>query len=108
MSTASLSTLGPDLLNEAHAHSSGRAARTVRGHADHRLRHTVIALTGGSTMSDHESPDEATLLVLLGRVQITSADESWPAAQGDLLDIPPVRHGLIADEDSVVLLTVRL
>ncbi|GAB08694.1 hypothetical protein GOARA_015_00320 [Gordonia araii NBRC 100433] len=108
MSTVSLSTLGSELLADAHAHKSGRAARTVRGHGDHRLRHTVIAMTGGSRLSDHESPDEATLLVLRGKVHITSAEQTWPAAQGDLLDIPPVRHGLAADEDSVVLLTVRL
>mgnify|MGYP001076471688 CR=1 FL=1 len=108
MTTISLSTIGPELLEEARDHSSGRAARTVRGHTGHKLRHTVIALTAGSVLSDHESPEEATLLVVSGKVRITSPGEEWPAEQGDLLDIPPVRHGLAADEDSVVLLTVRL
>ena len=110
MST-SLSTLVPELLDEARAHSSGRAARTVRGHTEHRLRHTVIALTAGSVLADHESPDEATLLVLAGRVRLTDATgggDGWTGSAGDLTDIPPVRHGLTAEEDSAVLLTVRL
>ncbi|MGB3697093.1 MAG: cupin domain-containing protein [Gordonia sp. (in: high G+C Gram-positive bacteria)] len=108
MTAVSLPDLAAELLAEARAAHSGRASRTVRGHRDHRLRHTLIALRGGSELSDHESPGEATLQVLSGRVRLTGADGEWAGTTGALIDIPPVRHGLIADEDSTVLLTVAL
>ncbi|ALG85639.1 hypothetical protein [Gordonia phthalatica] len=108
MTDVNLTELTAELLDEARAAKSGRAAQTVRGHTEHRLRHTVIALTGGSELADHESPGEATLQVLSGSVRITAPDGEWSGAAGALVDIPPVRHGLIADEDSAVLLTVAL
>lgn len=108
MTATSLTALADELLVEARTHSSGRSARTVRGHSEHSLRHTVIALTAGSHLSDHESPGEATLQVLRGVVRLTCDGGEWTGAEGDLTDIPDVRHGLIADTDSAVLLTVAL
>lgn len=46
------------------------------------------------------------MLVLTGRVQLTAGDDTWSARSGDLLLIPPTRHGPRAGEDAVVLLTV--
>lgn len=70
----------------------------------------MIALTAGAALSDHESPTEATLHVLRGRVVLTTADGdpdgSWKGAEGDLVTIPSTRHGLTAEEDSAILLTV--
>ncbi|GAC78138.1 hypothetical protein SAMN04488550_3531 [Gordonia malaquae] len=108
MTATSLTALADDLLAEARTQSSGRSARTVRGHAEHALRHTVIALVAGSRLSDHESPGEATLQVLRGTVRLTCEEGEWTGVAGDLTDIPDVRHGLIADTDSAVLLTVAL
>lgn len=108
MTDVNLPALVEELLGEARNAGSGRAARTVRGHSDHRLRHTVIALRAGSELSDHESPGEATLQVLAGSVRLTSPDGAWSGGPGALTDIPPVRHGLVADEDAAVLLTVAL
>lgn len=71
-----------------------------------RLRQIVLALIGGQALGEHESPGEATLHVLLGRVRLHAADDSAEAAAGDFLVIPPVRHDLAAIEDSVVLLSV--
>ena len=106
MSVADLNALGEELLATAHTAKSGRASTTVRGHAD-KLRETLIALTAGQALSDHESPGEATLQVLRGSVRLTVAGEDdLPLTDGQLADIPLVRHGLVADEDSVVLLTV--
>lgn len=106
MESTSLATLTDELLTKARSAHSGRAAHTVHGGSGHHLRQTVIALTGGSELAEHESPSEATLQVLHGRVRISSADDAWEGAQGDVVTIPDARHGLSALEDSAVLLTV--
>ena len=106
MEKRSLTALGREQLAAAKASSNGRSAHTVYGGHEHSLRQTLLALTAGSALDEHDSPGEATLLVLQGRVQLTSPDASWDGAPGDHLTIPPTRHGLTAVEDSVVLLTV--
>ena len=90
----------------ARAASSGRSAHTVYGGHEHALRQTLIALTAGSSLDDHESPGEATLQVLDGRVRVTNSTSGWEGSPGDHIVIPRTRHGLHALEDSVVLLTV--
>ena len=106
MESTSLSTLTDELLELAHAAGSGRASRTVHGGTDHALRQTVLALTAGRALAEHESPGEATLQVLRGRLRLTVDGESWDGGAGELVTIPPARHGLTALEDSVGLLTV--
>jgi quercetin dioxygenase-like cupin family protein len=101
----SLDALAREQLEKARA-GSGRAAETVFGGHEQALRQTVIALTAGNALQEHESPGEATLHVLTGRVRLTAAGEEWQGREGDLLLIPPARHALVADEDAVVLLTV--
>ncbi len=61
---------------------------------------------GGSKLDDHESPGEATLQVLHGRVRVTNSSAGWDGSPGDHIILPRERHGLHAIEDSVVLLTV--
>ncbi|GGJ48313.1 hypothetical protein GCM10010121_069320 [Streptomyces brasiliensis] len=61
-------------------------------------------LRGG--LAEHENPGEATLLVLRGRVRLTSGDTSWEGRTGDLITIPEARHSVQAVEDAAVLLTV--
>jgi quercetin dioxygenase-like cupin family protein len=106
MDKISLTALGRQHLAAAHDAHSGRSAHTVYGGHQHRLRQTLIALTAGTRLDDHDSPGEATLQVLCGRVRLTSADTSWDGRPGDHLVIPAARHGLHALDDSVVLLTV--
>jgi quercetin dioxygenase-like cupin family protein len=100
----------PDLVHEhlqrAREDSAGRSAHTVHGGHDKRLRQTVIALLAGRGLDEHESPGEATLQVLEGRVRLEAGDGGTDVRAGDLAEIPPVRHSLHAHEDSVVLLTV--
>ena len=84
----------------------GRSATTVFGGHEQSLRQTVIAMTAASEMQEHESPGEATLQVLAGRVTLVAGDDRWSGRTGDLLIVPPTRHSLTADEDAVVLLTV--
>ena len=66
----------------------------------------MIALRAGSTLSEHENPGEATLVVLEGRVRLVGPASTWEGRSGDLLVIPQARHALEALEDSAVLLTV--
>jgi len=101
-----LHDLAERLLTDARQEHSGRSASTVHGGRHHSLRQTVIALVAGSELSEHESPGEATLQVLHGTVRLTAGSGDWTGGTGDLVVIPPERHGLSAEEDSVVLLTV--
>ena len=93
-------------LEIARQASSGRAADTVHGGHDNVLRQTVIALTAGRRLDEHENPGEATVQVLLGRVRLVCDEQSWEGTTGDLLVVPQARHGLEALEDCAVLLTV--
>lgn len=105
MQKHSLDALAREQLDAAGRSSAGRAAATVVGGHEHVLRQTLVALTAGSTLADHENPGEATVYVLTGRVELTVGEDSWEARSGDLVEIPPARHGLKAVEDSAVLLT---
>ena len=56
---------------------------------------TLMALMAGTEMAEHNSPGQATLQVLRGRVRVSTAEDSWEGGPGDLLVIPPERHGLV-------------
>lgn len=108
MEHESLTTLVHDHLEKAVTATSGRSAHTIHGGHEHVLRQTLIALRGGSSLDEHESPGEATLQVLHGRVTLIAGEQSWNGSTGDLLTIPDARHALQAIEDSAVLLTVAM
>ncbi|MBW0101815.1 cupin domain-containing protein [Pseudonocardia sp. KRD291] len=103
---ASLTALARGQLELARAASSGRSAHTVFGGNEHVLRQTLIALAAGYGLDEHDSPGDATVHVLHGRVRLRAGDDSWEGSPGDLLTVPAARHSLDAIEDSAVLLTV--
>jgi quercetin dioxygenase-like cupin family protein len=105
VNTWSLTALADEHLAVARTSASGRSAHTVHGGHEHALRQTLIA---GSGLAEHNSPGEATLQVLRGRVRLTAAGDSVEAEAGEFLVIPPRRHSLDAIDDSAVLLTVAL
>jgi quercetin dioxygenase-like cupin family protein len=105
MQKHSLDALARELLEAASRSPAGRSATTVVGGHEHVLRQTIVALTSGAVLSDHENPGEATLYVVSGRVEVIAGEDKWEARSGDLVEIPPARHGLRAVEDSAVLLT---
>lgn len=106
MDSTCFDDLAEDLLGRARAAHSGRAAHTVFGGTGHLLRQTAIALRAGQELSEHNSPGEATLHVLHGRVRLSSPSGSIESSAGDFVTIPPERHALAALEDAVVLLSV--
>ena len=103
--TLSLTALADELLVAARAAGSGRSAHTVHGGQEHALRQTLIALTAGSGLAEHNSPGEATLQVLRGRVRVTDASRGAEVHVGVLHLLSHERHAVVAVEDSVFLLT---
>ena len=105
--TLDLQTVATEQARAATSAKAGRAAVTVFGGHANAMRQTVIALTAGTQLNEHENPGEATVQVLDGRVRLVG--ESGGASEGSrgsLLVVPQERHRLEALEDSVVLLTV--
>jgi quercetin dioxygenase-like cupin family protein len=106
MQKFSLDAAAREHLERARTSSTGRSATTVYGGHEQTLRQTLIALTAGSTLTEHESPGEATLFVLHGRLRLHCGDDAWDGRDGDLIVIPQARHSLEALDESVALLTV--
>jgi quercetin dioxygenase-like cupin family protein len=94
------------LLEVARTSQAGRAGRTLIPGAGAPLKQTVMALVAGQSLADHESPGAATLQVLAGAVLLTGGGEAMELHTGDHAAIPPVRHGLVALDDAVVLISV--
>lgn len=104
--TVSLPAEQEALLARARSGHAHRAADTVYGSRDTVLRHTMLALLAGAELAEHDSPPEATLHLLTGRVRLIGVGRAWELGPGDLVPIPPERHSVTALEDSVFLLTV--
>ncbi|MCU1606819.1 MAG: LuxR family transcriptional regulator [Modestobacter sp.] len=106
MDKLSLDAVAREQLQAARNAGSGRAAETVFGGHEKTLRQTVVALTAGSSLAEHENPGEATVLVIEGRVRLVGPNASWDGRDGDLIVVPQSRHSLEAVTDAAVLLTV--
>lgn len=106
MEKFSLEALAREQLARARNTSNGRTAETVHGGHHRHLRQTLLAMLAGVTLGEHDSPGEATLFVLSGRVRLSTPITSWELRIGDMLLIPPQRHDVVAVEDSAILLTV--
>ncbi len=106
MQKTSLTALARHELRHALTASNGRSASTVFGGHEHQLRQTLIALRAGESLSEHESPGEATIHVLVGRVLLHAGEATWNGSPGDLIIVPDRTHSLDSVEDSVILLTV--
>lgn len=81
----------------------GRSAELVLH--DGHLRQTIIALTGGTELAEHNAPSAASLQVLRGRLRITDAEGGAEVPTGVLHLLTHERHAVVALEDAVFLLT---
>lgn len=101
-----LAALGTELLADLAARSSGHTARTVV--AGPSMRATLMAISAGAGLGEHEAPPAATLHCLTGEVTLRSEGREWPLRAGQLVPIPSARHSVDAHTDAVLLLTVSL
>ena len=108
MENISLTALAREQLEIALGASSGRSSHTVYGGREHTLRQTLIALGAGQSLAEHENPGEATVFVVQGRVRLAAGERSWSGPAGHLIIVPDRRHSLVAETDSVVLLTTAM
>lgn len=106
MQKPSLEAMARQLSRRAADEDSGRAAETIYGGHEKRLRQTMIALTEGTEMGEYDSPGDATILVVSGRMRIVAGETTWEGRAGNLLALPEARHSVQAISDTVFLLTV--
>lgn len=106
MESLDLHVLAAEHLAAARAASNGRSSVKLVGDHTTLLRKDLIALAAGASLQDHESPGEATLLVLQGQIEFHAGDESITLDAGHLIEIPAARHGLTAITDAAVVLSV--
>lgn len=99
---ADLSELARIHLEAALADEHGRSAELIL--RDGPMRQSIIALRSGVELNEHNSPDAASLQVLSGRVRVTGQDVT-EIGTGRLDILTHRRHGVLALEDSVFLLT---
>lgn len=108
MDKISLEAKAHQLARQAAESSSGRAADTVFGGHDKQMRQTVLALRAGSRLAEHESPGEATLLVVSGHLRLISGETTWHGRDWDFLIVPDAPHSVEADTDAVFVLSVAI
>ncbi|WP_291379149.1 cupin domain-containing protein [Demequina sp.] len=106
MKPLDLNVLATEHLAAAREASNGRSSAKLLGDHTTMLRKNLIALAAGASLQDHESPGEATLMVLEGQIEFHAGDESVSLQAGHLIEIPPLRHGLTAVTDAVLILSV--
>lgn len=102
-----LHALAAELLDKAAAGRARRAAHTLPHPVD-GLRQTVIAMLAGVDLGEHESPGPASLQVLQGTVRVLAGNGGTALHAGQIAPVPMGRHGLHAEEDSVMLLSVAV
>ncbi|GAB3237152.1 hypothetical protein GCM10027586_15750 [Kineococcus gypseus] len=95
-------------LETARGSAHGRSAELLVH--DNRLRQTVIALTAGTHLGEHNPPHAGSVHVLSGRVRLTggtggTGGTGVEVGGGELVVITHERQALEALEDSVVLYT---
>ncbi|MFF2508933.1 cupin [Streptomyces sp. NPDC058067] len=101
--TYDLNALADKHLAAARSAAHGRSAHLLL--REETLRQSLIALTAGSALEEHNAPPAATLQVLRGEVVLTAVSGDVTLKAGRLHAIPQERNGLRAVTDAAVLLT---
>jgi len=71
------------------------------------LQQTVLSLTEGTRLTEHESEVPASIYVLHGAIRV-EAPEPFVVQQGELHELPELRREVVAVEDSVLLLSAAV
>lgn len=95
-----------ELSTKAATAPSGRASDTVFGGHEKQLRQTVVALRAGTIMAEHNSPGEASVVVITGRLWLVTDTDRWFAPEFGFLKVPDTRISFEAETDTTFLLTV--
>lgn len=90
-------------LSTARAADNGRHAELLV--TDGPLRQTLIGLTSGTVLQEHNSPPAASIQVLAGVVVVTAGDTEFVFQTGDITALTHERHSVAVSEDAVFLLT---
>ncbi|WP_236243025.1 cupin [Streptomyces sp. CC228A] len=98
-----LYAIAEEHLVAAHRSEHGRSANLLL--RQQPLRQTVIALTAGTKLDEHNAPPAASLQVLRGVLKLRTATEEIELTNGDLYLVPQERHSLVAVTDVAFLLT---
>jgi quercetin dioxygenase-like cupin family protein len=106
MDKKSVTAVARQQLKLASTASSGRSSQTIIGGHSHSLRQTVVALSAGQSLAEHDGMGDATVYVLSGKLELISGDKAWKGSAGDLIVIPSTRHSVRAIEDVAFMLTV--
>src|SRR5699024_2382970 len=101
-----LRDLSAELLEKAATVKNGRAIHSFRAVPSGHLTQVLLALKACKSLFDHENPGEALLHVLQGTVHVTVGEDAIEVKEDEHAVVPQQRHGLVAVEDSAVLLTV--
>lgn len=89
-------------IDTARAADNGRHAELIVN--DGPLRQTVIALTAGTELAEHNSPPAASIQVIRGALRVTG-EEPTVIEGGGIEALTHFRHAVEAIEDTVFLLT---
>lgn len=107
MDATSLTQLADEQLAAARQAPAGRSSHTAHGGREHALRQTLVALTSGQELAEHNSPGEATLQVVRGRVRLLAGDDTCEGGEGGPRD-RSASASPCSLYDAAVLLTVSM
>jgi len=101
-----LSLTGRGITHLASAKNAATGCHVQTVHQGEGLHHLLISIVAGHALGEHESPGEATLLVLHGHIELADPIHTTTGQAGEMLLVPNARHNLRAVQDSIVLLTI--
>ena len=106
-------TEAESVLRQARDAKHGKGTRVLWTGPHQRV--VLMAMTAGTRLADHESPPAASFHVITGSARLYAAASpagegrgEWVVGAGQLVAIPPERHGVEALTDCAILLTVSL
>ncbi len=91
-----------EVLEKALSADHGRHAELLVH--DGPLRQSILALRGGTTLAEHNSPPAGSIQVLKGAIRVTGR-EPVELVEGEITALTHYRHAVDALADSVFLLT---